>query len=339
MSYRGLFGGAALVLMASVPAFTALQSPTEPPAVPALAPLTAGERTMRARLRLDVEKLAAHIGERNYAHPAQLAAGADYIETQLATAGYPVRRQRFSHDGLEFVNLEAELAGRGATGETIIIGAHYDTVLGSAGAHDNATGVAALLALARSFAGALAERSIRFVAFANEEAPFFQTDAMGSRIYARAARERGDRITLMISLDSLGYFSDAPESQSYPGALRASYPSTGNFIALVSDANSRAALEQVVTAFRAATPFPVQFGTFDAALPGVGWSDHASFWREGWPGLLVTDTAPFRNPHYHTADNQPHTVDYDRLAQIVTGLHGALTTLAGAAPPHSVAGR
>ena len=191
------------------------------------------------RISEDIDVLAGTIGERNMWRLAALQRGAAYITERLESAGFTLAVQEYPVEGEQVQNIEAALAGLTETAPSVIIGAHYDTVIGCPGANDNATGVAAMLELARRFAGQPHRRTVRFVAFVNEEPPFFQTAAMGSLVYAREAKRRGDRIVAMLSLETIGYYSDRPNSQQYPVApLALFYPNTGNFIAFVSNIGS-----------------------------------------------------------------------------------------------------
>jgi Zn-dependent M28 family amino/carboxypeptidase len=202
-------------------------------------------------------------------------------------------------------------------------------VRGSPGANDNASGVAALLEISRKFAQLAPARSVRFVAFVNEEPPFFYWGQMGSMIYAQAARARGDDIRLMVSLEMLGCYTDKPGSQSYPPLLGFFYPDRGNFVAFVSNLNSRKELRQLVDAFRARSDFPVEsLATFEF-VPGVAWSDQLSFWRQGYPAVMVTDTAFHRYAYYHTALDTPEKLNYEAMARVVEGLQRAFGALAG----------
>jgi len=208
--------------------------------------------------------------------------------------------------------------------EVIVIGAHYDSVIGSPGADDNATGVAAIIELATRFTKT--KRTLRFVAFANEEPPHFGTPAMGSLRYARRCRDRNENVVAMLSLESIGYFSDAPKSQKYPAMLELLYPSTGDFVAFVSNLKSAMLTRRCRRAFK---NFPSQIGTLPEMVPGVGWSDQWAFWQSGYRALMVTDTALFRNPCYHTARDTPDTIDYARLSQVVDALEGVILDLTG----------
>lgn len=280
------------------------------------------------RLRRHVERLAGEIGERHVRRPPALRAAEDYIREIWTGLGWTVRAQEYSVANMRCANLEVALDGREASRESILIGAHYDTVPGSPGADDNASGVAVLLELSRLLRPTAPGCGLRFVAFVNEEPPFFFTSRQGSLIHAKAARRRKDRIRLMLSLEMLGFYRDAPGSQHYPPLFRWFYPNRGDFIALVSNWRSRHEMRRLAAAFRAATSFPLEHVATFAWIPGVAWSDHLSFWRQGYRALMVTDTAFFRNPHYHAATDTPETLDYQRLAAVTEGLAGALGRLA-----------
>ncbi|MCZ6734140.1 MAG: M28 family peptidase [Gammaproteobacteria bacterium] len=282
--------------------------------------------SLAVRLRAHVETLADSIGERNLAHFSALTEAADYIEQIWRNQGYSVTRHEHEIRSKKVANLEATRQGRSP--EIVVVGAHYDSVFGSPGANDNGSGVAAMLELSGYLAKEQPQRTIRFVAFVNEEPPFFKTEAMGSRRYVKMARARGDVIRAMLCLETIGYYRDEPNSQRYPPPLGLFYPNTGNFIGFVSNLRSRALLGQVAAAFRAASDFPAERVATFGWIPGVDWSDHWSFWREGIPAVMITDTAPYRYPYYHTAEDKPDKVDYERLAQVVRGLTAVVRALA-----------
>ena len=290
------------------------------------APLSPDEVVLREELRANVQTLAGEIGERNMWHYAQLNAAAEFIEDSFSRAGLQARRDSYDMQGQACHNIEAEIAG--ARPEILLIGAHYDSVFGSPGANDNGTGVAATLALAQRFAGRKPEHTLRFVVFVNEEPPYFLSDEMGSFIYAGRCKARGDKISGMISLETIGYFSDAPHSQTYPSpGLGIFYPKVGNFIGFVSNVQSRALLRRVVALFRKHAKIPSEGAALPAFIPGVSWSDQWSFWRYGYPGLMVTDTAPFRYPHYHSSSDTPDKLDYDRFTLVVSGMEKVIEDL------------
>jgi hypothetical protein len=288
----------------------------EPPKIPADA------------LRAHVEKLAGELGEHNVFCATQLHRAADYIERVWRDQAYEVTRYPYEVYNVECANLEVTRQGKTRPSEIILVGAHYDSVAGSPGANDNGSGVAAMLELSRFFANRDPARTIRFVAFVNEEPPFFQTPQMGSRVYAKMAKTRGDDIRGMICLETMGYYSDQRGGQRYPFPFNLFYPNRGNFIGFVSNLRSRSVMHRAVRAFRAHSDFPVECCATWGRIPGVDWSDHASFWREGYPSFMVTDTAPYRYPDYHTAQDTPEKIDYDSLARVTEGLCGTIASLA-----------
>lgn len=291
------------------------------------APLSAADIALRAELTADVQKLAGEIGERNLQHYAQLNAAADFIEGSFSRAGLQPRRDTYELQGRACHNIEAEI--RGGRPQILVIGAHYDSVFGSPGANDNASGVAALLALARRFAGKPVAQTLRFVAFVNEEPPYFKTEQMGSLVYAKRCKARGDQISAMISLETMGYFSDAPHSQKYPSrAIGAFYPKAGSFIGFVGNFGSRALVRHAIGLFREQRKVPSEGAALPSFIPGVAWSDHWSFWQCGYPAIMVTDTAPFRYSHYHESTDTPEKLEYDRFALVVTALEKTIAELA-----------
>ena len=296
----------------------------------AFQPLRADEMTLRDRLRQHVHILAGEIGERHLWRPAALERAAQYIEATWQAQGYQVARQSVMAEGKTVYNLETELSGSLQRAEIVVVGGHYDAVLGSPGANDNATGTAAVLELRRLLAERQLARTVRFVAFVNEEAPFFQTDAMGSWVYARRLRARGEQVVAMLSIETIGFYSDVAGSQHYPLPFGLFYPRTGNFIGFVGNIASRALVRRSLAAFRQHTPFPSEGVAAPGWMTGIGWSDHWAFWQEGYPGVMVTDTALFRYAPYHTREDTPDRVNYERMARVVAGLARVITTLADA---------
>jgi Zn-dependent M28 family amino/carboxypeptidase len=274
----------------------------------------------------DVRTLGGEIGERNMEHYSQLNAAADFIESSLSRAGLQPRRDSYELHGQACHNIEAEI--RGPSPQILLVGAHYDSVFGSPGANDNSSGVAAMLALARRFAGRSTTHTLRFVAFVNEEPPYFISEQMGSFVYAGRCKARGDQISAMISLETIGYFSDAPHSQTYPApGLGVFYPPVGNFIGFVANVPSRTLLRRAIAAFRKHAGIPSEGAALPAFIPGVSWSDQWSFWQHGYPGIMITDTAPFRYPHYHSATDTPDKLDYDRFTLVVSGMEKVIEEL------------
>jgi len=295
----------------------------------AFQPLRADEMTLRDHLRQHVRILAGDIGERQLWRPAALERAAQYIEATWQAQGYQVARQSVVAEGKTVYNLETEFSGGPRGDEIVVVGGHYDSVLGSPGANDNATGTAAVLELARLLAGQRLARTVRLVAFVNEEPPFFQTDAMGSWVYARRSRARGEQIAAMLSLETIGFYADGVGSQRYPLPFGLLYPSTGNFIGFVGNIASRTLVRRSIAAFRQHTAFPSEGVEAPGWMTGIGWSDHWAFWQEGYPGVMVTDTALFRYAPYHTREDTPDQINYERMARVVAGLARVVTTLAG----------
>jgi hypothetical protein len=273
-----------------------------------LPPLADDGRGLAADLRRHVEFLAQK--ERN----TDLERPARYIE---AAFGKDARSHGFLSAGRSVRNIET---GSGA----IVVGAHYDTVPGSPGADDNASGVAVLIELARL----LQDASIRFVAFANEEPPYFMGPDMGSWAFARRSRERGEPVRAMFSLEMLGYYRDTPGSQRYPFPLSFFYPDRGDFIAFVGDLGARPLVRKSIGLFRSNASFPSEGVAAPAFIPGVTWSDHWSFRDHGFPAIMVTDTAFFRYAHYHLPSDTAEKLDYERMARVTLGLAAMLRELA-----------
>ena len=290
--------------------------------------LSENEQLLCDRLKKHVLMLAEKIGERNIWHYSQLESSANYIEKVLRDLGYKVTRQEFKVEGRAVRNIEVELVGTSRPKEVVIIGAHYDSVLGSPGANDNASGVAAVLEIARLIAREKLSRTIRIVAFVNEEPPFFQTEDMGSRVYASRLRKHKEQIVAMLAIETIGYYSDVEGSQHYPFPFSFFYPNTANFIAFVSNISSRHLVRRVIETFRKHTAFPSEGLAAPSFLTGIDWSDHWSFWKEGYPAIMVTDTALFRYKHYHTQEDTSDKIDYPSTARVVTGIAQVLRFLA-----------
>ncbi|HLH91653.1 MAG TPA: M28 family peptidase [Xanthobacteraceae bacterium] len=292
-----------------------------------LPPLTDEERALAPRLKGHVVAIASH--EHNVAHYDELEKAARYIESALASYGYRVNRQTF--DAYDYVsgkkpvrNIEVVVEARdaGPATETIVVGAHYDSAPGAPGANDNGSGAATVIELARLLADLKgnASRRVRLVLFVNEEPPYFRTAEMGSWQYAHALAQRNERVVAMYSLETIGYFSDAPGSQRYPALFGLIFPDRGNFLAFVGTLAARPLVRASIASFRAHTRFPTIGGVAPASIPGIDWSDHWAFEQHGFPAIMLTDTAPFRYPCYHTALDTPDRIEYERLARVVKGI-------------------
>lgn len=293
-----------------------------------LPPPTPAEEALAERLRRHVVAIAST--PHNVAYYQELEQAAAYIEAELKALGYEPGSQVFTARGREVRNIEVVLSppDAGADTESIVVGAHYDSAGYAPGANDNATGVAAVIELARLLKDVRPQdKRLRLVLFVNEEPPFDRTPEMGSWRYAQALKERGEKVAGMISLETLGSFSNEPGSQTYPPPFGLVFPSTANFVALVALPGSRQFLHRLAERFRAHTEIPTIGGTAPDEIDGIGWSDHWSFWKLGYPAVMITDTALFRYPHYHKASDTPDKIDYAMLARITLGLEQTLRDL------------
>jgi len=314
------------------------------------------EHTILQNLKKHIGFLAGTLSERNMFVPKNLESAAAYIDKSFRAQGYKVSshgyllqtgfsRQTIVMDFIRGIspsnvppgskeqvarNIEVEVPGDVYRDEIILVGAHYDSVVGSPGANDNATGTAGLLEIGNLLSGKKLKRTVRLVAFVNEEPPFFATKNMGSYVYAQRSRERKENIRGMISLETLGYYSDKKGSQKYPFPLGLFKSDTGNFVAFVSNLRSKTLLNDFVKRFRDLVEFPSDGVAFPQIIPGIGWSDHWSFWKVDYPAIMVTDTALFRYPHYHSQEDTPDKIHYDRLARVVLGLSKVIEDLANA---------
>jgi Zn-dependent M28 family amino/carboxypeptidase len=271
--------------------------------------------------------LSEEIGERHVENPGSLEKAADYVEREFISAGLEPSRHVLADSA--YYNVITEIRGKADPDHIIIVGAHYDTVWLSPGADDNASGIAALLELSRLLNGHDFKKTIRFVAFTNEEQPFSETENMGSMVYARELRNKDERIIAMFSLEMLGYYSDAGGSQKYPPPLNWFYPDQASFIAFIANIASGVLLLRSLHAFRAHSDFPAQgLVMAESLVPDIRRSDHASFWDLGYPAVMVTDTANYRNIHYHTVGDVIRTLDIGKMTDLVQGLAMMLADLA-----------
>ncbi|MDH3688942.1 MAG: M28 family peptidase [Gammaproteobacteria bacterium] len=294
-------------------------------ALPSLSP---EQLDLRDRLHTHVGTLAGAIGERNLYRYAELDQAAQYVSDTFHASGYQVIQQAFNVNGKTVKNLEVLKEGLTVPNEIIVVGAHYDSVFGSPGANDNATGVGTMLELARLLTPQRLARSVRFVAFVNEEPPYTYTEAMGSRRYVERAVSRGENIIAMLSLETIGYYSEEDHSQHYPFPFALFYPHRGDFIGFVGNLRSRNLVRQAINSFRRHAKFPSEGCAAPGWITGIGWSDHWSFWKAGYSAIMVTDTALFRYSQYHSAADRPEIIDYERLARVADGLASVVVDLA-----------
>jgi Peptidase family M28 len=321
-----------LILAIAAAGYGALHYMTSVPGRPhigALPPLTPEEAALALSLKRHIATIAAR--EHNLAHYDELEKVAGYIEATLTSFGYAVARQEFLVDGkiVRNIDVAVEPAAQNADPEVIVVGAHYDSVSGSPGANDNASGAAAVLELARLARDldAVGARRIRFAFFVNEEPPYFRTEAMGSLQYARALAKRNERVVAMYSLETIGFYSSEPGSQVYPAPFGLVFPDRGDFVAFVGMLGSRALVRKTMRSFRSHTAFPTIGGVAPGFVPGIGWSDHWAFAEHGFQAVMVTDTAPFRYPHYHRPSDTPDKVDAAKVARVVKGMERVIRDL------------
>jgi Zn-dependent M28 family amino/carboxypeptidase len=279
------------------------------------------------RLEAHVRALAENFTPRDYLHPANLDRAAAYVGAELERTGGAVSDQPFRVQGSTYRNVIAAYGPE--SGERVVVGAHYDAAGPYPAADDNASGVAGLMELGRLLGDTPPPVRVELVAYSLEEPPFFRTPHMGSAVHAHSLRLQGARVRAMLSLEMIGYFTDAPGSQQFPiGLLRAFYPSRGNYITVVGRMGEGRLVRRIRRAMAGASPLDVRSINAPRWVPGVDFSDHASYWNAGYPAAMITDTAFYRNPHYHTPRDRPETLDYARMADVVRGVYAAVLRLA-----------
>lgn len=290
--------------------------------------LTSTEKLVSAQLRKHVEALAVDIGIRHAAHGDSLRRSAKYCMSQFIQRDLSVEMEAFDFQGVSQQIVVAEITGKRRPKEVIVIGAHYDTVPGSPGADDNASGIAALLEIASLLKDVPMDRTVRFVAFPNEEYHGEDWRNMGSYHHAKRSHDRGDNLVGMISLEMLGYFSSEPGSQKYPFPFNLFYPERGDFIGFIGNSASRDWVRKVVRNFRELTAFPSEGAAAPERFKDIARSDHWSFWQFGCPALMITDTSNFRFPYLHGMDDTPDKIDFDAMARITVGMTKVIVRLA-----------
>ena len=286
---------------------------------------------LEGRLKVHVTVLADEIGPRDVFVPDKLNAAAAYIRGFWEKAGYEISAQTFRVQNVACHNLAVEITGKSKPDEIVLVGAHYDTVSWSPGANDNGSAVAALLELSRLFSTKSTSRTVRFVGFTNEEPPFFKTGSMGSLVYAKECRKKKENIVAMVCLETIGYYRDESKTQKYPFPLSIFYPDKGNFVAVVGNLRSKPLVKSFARSFMEESDFPVECAATFGFITGIDWSDHWSFWQCGYPGIMITDTALFRYPYYHSSQDTPDKIDYHGLARVTYGVYRALDRMAASA--------
>lgn len=287
--------------------------------------------SIEQNLRLHVDRLAGLIGPRNFQRPKSIVATLGYLRAQWEEMGYLVAEETYDAIGNEATNLIIETPGRNRADEIVLLGAHYDTCGDTPGADDNASAVAVMLEVSRLLSKHLGRRTARYVAFACEEPPYFNCSAMGSQHNAREARCRGDKIVGMLCLEMVGYFRDEPGSQQLPETLpnfaKPFFPTRGNFLAAVGNLKSWKLLWPFRRGFKRETKLPLFSIALPEAIHEIRLSDNSSYWDQGYPALMLTDTSFLRNPHYHMLTDTPDTLDYARMTDVALGVAGAMKRL------------
>jgi len=256
------------------------------------------------RLKHDVRLISTTFSPRDHLHVENLDKVAAYLHDELATAGGRVSEQTLLAHGRTYRNVIASFGPE--QGDRIVVGAHYDTFGPNPGADDNASGVAGLL-----------------------EPPYFGTPSMGSAVHAKSLKDEGVPLRCMISLEMIGYFSDARGSQDYPNRLVGLlYPSTGNFIGVVGNLGGVLLVRRIKAAMASATDLPVRSLNAPRSVVGIDFSDHMNYWDNGYDAVMVTDTAFFRNANYHTNLDTWLELDFIRMGKVVQGVHAAVVELA-----------
>lgn len=273
-------------------------------------------------LQNHVNRLSQINPPRNYNNIQSLNDAANYIFQEFSVAGCRVTKQTYTTDSdMVYTNVIAEINPNADT--TYVIGAHYDVCGDNKGADDNASGVAGLIELAKLFR--MHEKQIPFniqlVAYSTEEPPYFGTRYMGSYVHAKSLKDQNKKVTLMISLEMIGYFTEKEKSQKFPSAfLKPFYPSVGNFIAIASTYDNNDHVKEIKQVMLEKTKVPCEALAAPVLVTGVDFSDHRNYWKFDYPAVMITDTAFYRNPNYHTKDDLPSTLNYAKMAEVVKGV-------------------
>jgi len=279
----------------------------------------------------DENQVRRHVGflteinpARSYANTASLNKAADYIEKELRRYTKLIRRQDYAVEKRTYRNIIVNFGPRDK--QTIVLGAHYDVCGDQPGADDNASGVAGLILLAKylSESSEPLQFNYELVFFSLEEPPYFRTPQMGSAVHAASLAGNKVDVAYMISLETIGYYSDEKGSQEYPVGLSLFYPSTGNFIAAVGRRSDKNILSTFETKFKGATALPIITLAAPSLVTGIDFSDHLNYWPHGWPAIMVTDTAFMRNKNYHESTDTPEKLDFAKIVEVVRGVFAAI---------------
>jgi hypothetical protein len=278
-------------------------------------------------LKDDMVYMSVTLGERNVEKYGALSQCEKWIRERWESMGYKVQEQVFEVEGKRVANLEVEIPGLKAPSEIVIVSAQYDTLPGSPGANNDASGVAILLQLSEMFREYRPDRTLRLINFTTEEPPYFGTELMGSLRYAKRCRQLSEDVRVVLSLDALGFFRDSPDTQKLPFPFSYFYPDRANFLAFIGDLRTRPYMIVTTRGFKKGSAFPIAAGSAPRWVKGAGWSDHSSFWRYGYRGMQVTDTGAFRSPWHTNEGDTVDKLDFRALARITMGLYASVIEL------------
>lgn len=293
------------------------------------------KKRVDATIPLDVQSIKDHVvnlceieGYRKYDNLKGLNEAADYILKEFSEKGNKAFFQEYMADGNTYKNVIAQYGN--PEGKQLIVGAHYDVCGEQMGADDNASGVAGLLALdylLDSLSPSL-DYGIQMVAYSLEEPPYFRTKQMGSYIHAASIQEKGQEVIGMICLEMIGFFSEEKKSQEYPvGAMKLLYPSKGNYIAVVSNYSNKSFTRKVKRKMKQIGEVPVRSVTAPSFVPGIDFSDHQNYWEFNYPAVMITNTAFYRNKHYHQTSDKPETLDYTKMGEVIKSVYWTITNM------------
>jgi Zn-dependent M28 family amino/carboxypeptidase len=289
--------------------------------------MTGNLNTIENQLRDDVSYLSENLGPRNPVHYESLLKAEDWIVERWQLQGYDVKRHTFPVEDKDCSNLEIEIPGKSQPDEIVIISAQYDTWPDSPGANNNAGGMAVLLKLSEMLREYQPDRTLRLVAFVTQEPPYDNTESMGSLRYARRSKERGENIRVMMSMDAIGIYRDEPGSQNIPFPFSLFYPDRGNFLAFIADLKSRPYVIEATRGFKKGSSFLIKAASVPSWVKGAAWSDHGSFWQQGYAGIQITDTGAFRALSHTTSEDTIEKIDFSALARITIGMYSSIVEL------------
>jgi len=286
------------------------------------------EHIKAENLKEHVYTIVEKFDDRVYSNIEMLNATAEYIYDEFSKYSNDVSYQTFElkefvdNEVFEYKNVIVNFKGTSSCSDGLtIVGGHYDTFGGHAGANDNTSSVAGLLELARVLKANPPKCDVQVVAYTLEEPPAFRTEKMGSFIHAKRLKEKNIKVKVAIVLDMIGFYSDDKNSQSYPAPLMdLYYPREANFISVVSNFSNILEVREAKNILKSTSNLPVYSITAPAFIPGIDFSDHQNYWKFDYPALMISDTAFYRSNNYHTENDTPDTLDYEKMAKVMEGV-------------------